>query len=78
VSGDMNIDEFFEAIEYEPKGFDSSYNTMNGWALERLEHIPEVGEAFTCGLLTVTVEEMDDQRVTQLLITKNELEETDE
>lgn len=78
VSGDMNIYEFFESIDYQPKGFDSDYNTMNGWALERLEHIPEVGENFTCGLLTVTVEEMDDQRVTQLLVTKTEPEETDE
>lgn len=78
VSGDMNIYEFFEAIEYQPKGFDSDYNTMNGWALERMEHIPEVGERFTCGLLTVTVEEMDDQRVTQLLVVKGEPEETDE
>ncbi|MEG0854486.1 MAG: hemolysin family protein [Angelakisella sp.] len=77
VSGDMNIYEFFEAIDYEPKGFDSSYNTMNGWALERLEHIPEAGEAFNCGLLTVTVEEMDDQRVTQLLVRKNEVKEQD-
>ncbi|MEG0754004.1 MAG: transporter associated domain-containing protein, partial [Angelakisella sp.] len=65
------------AIDYEPKGFDSSYNTMNGWALERLEHIPEAGEAFNCGLLTVTVEEMDDQRVTQLLVRKNEVKEQD-
>lgn len=78
VSGDMNIYEFFESIDYQPKGFDSDYNTMNGWALERLEHIPEVGENFTCGLLTVTVDEMDDQRVTQLLVTKTEPEETDE
>lgn len=78
VSGDMNIYEFFEAIDYAPKGFDSSYNTMNGWALEQLEHIPETGESFTFGLLRVVVEEMDDQRVTQLLVTKTSPEETEE
>lgn len=74
VNGDMNIEEFFEAIDYEPKGFESSYNTMNGWALDCLEHIPEVGEQFECGLLTVTVQEMDDQRVTQLLVEKTSSE----
>lgn len=78
VSGDMNIDEFFEAIDYEPKGFESGYNTMNGWALEMLEHIPEVGESFRCGLLTVTVKEMDDQRITKLLVEKGTAEEQEE
>ena len=34
------------------------------------EHIPEVEEAFTYGPLTVTVKEMDDQRVTKLLVEK--------
>ncbi len=71
VSGDMNIEEFFDAIEYAPKGFESDYNTMNGWALEQLEHIPEVGESFTYDMLTVTVEEMDDQRITKLKVKKN-------
>mgnify|MGYP002508296950 FL=1 len=50
----MNIEEFFEGIDYNPRGFESDFNTMNGWALEMLEHIPEVEEAFTYGPLTVT------------------------
>ncbi len=67
VSGDMNIEEFFDAIDYAPRGFESDFNTMNGWALEMLEHIPQAGEQFSYGRLTVTVKEMDDQRVTKLL-----------
>lgn len=67
VSGDMNIEEFFDAINYAPRGFESDFNTMNGWALEMLEHIPQAGEQFSYGHLTVTVKEMDDQRVTKLL-----------
>ena len=78
VSGDMNIEEFFDAIGYAPKGFESDYNTMNGWALEQLEHIPEVGESFTYDMLTVTVEEMDDQRVTKLKVKKNVAEPLEE
>ncbi len=71
VSGDMNIEEFFEQIDYAPRGFESDYNTMNGWALEQLEHIPEVGESFEFHMLTVTVKEMDDQRIVKLLVKKN-------
>lgn len=71
VSGDMNIEEFFDTIGYAPKDFESDYNTMNGWALEQLEHIPHVGESFEYHMLTVTVEEMDDQRITRLRVQKN-------
>ena len=77
VMGDMGIDEFFEEIEYEPKNFDSNYSTMNGWALECLEHIPDIGERFSCGLLDVTVKEMDDQRVTKLNVVKNIVNDED-
>ena len=68
VSGDMNIEEFFDEIDYTPKGFESDFNTMNGWALEMLEHIPKAGESFACQRLAVTVKEMDDQRVTKLTV----------
>ena len=68
VSGDMNIEEFFDEIDYTPKGFESDFNTMNGWALEMLEHIPEAGESFVYDCLAVTVKEMDDQRVTKLTV----------
>jgi len=68
VSGDMNIEEFFDSIDYAPRGFESDFNTMNGWALEMLEHIPQPGESFTYDRLTVTVKEMDDQRVTKLVV----------
>ena len=68
VSGDMNIEEFFDEIDYTPRGFESDFNTMNGWALEMLEHIPKAGESFACQRLAVTVKEMDDQRVTKLTV----------
>ncbi len=81
VSGDMGIEDFFDRISYAPRGFESDFNTMNGWALEMLEHIPESGESFTYDSLTVTVKEMDDQRVTKLLVQRKEpqpVEETEE
>ena len=68
VSGEMNIEEFFDRIDYTPRGFESDFNTMNGWALEMLEHIPQPGESVTYDRLTVTVREMDDQRVTKLVV----------
>ncbi len=81
VSGDMGIEDFFDRIDYAPRGFESDFNTMNGWALEMLEHIPEAGESFVYDCLAVTVKEMDDQRVTKLLVQRREPqpeEETEE
>ena len=46
VSGDMNIDDFFEEIDFEPKEFECEYSTMGGWAIEMLNADPHVGDSF--------------------------------
>lgn len=72
VSGDMNIDDFFSEIEYEPRDFECEYTTMGGWAIERLNADPHVGDSFTdedeTHTMVVVVSEMDDMRVTKLTI----------
>lgn len=84
VSGDMNIDDFFSEIEYEPHDFECEYTTMGGWAIERLEADPHVGDSFTDEderhTLYVVVSEMDDMRVTKLtiLVKAHEVEESDD
>ena len=47
VSGDMNIDDFFDQIEFEPEEFSCEYSTMGGWAIEMLDSNPHVGDTFT-------------------------------
>ena len=47
VSGDMNIDDFFDQIEFEPEEFSCEYSTMGGWAIEMLDSDPHVGDTFT-------------------------------
>ena len=84
VSGDMNIDDFFAEIEFEPREFECDYSTMGGWAIEMLDADPHVGDSFTFSdlpedeeddrddeaptTLTVVVSAMDDMRVTKLTI----------
>ena len=46
VLGDMNIDDFFDEIEFEPKNFACEYSTMGGWAIEMLDADPHVGDSF--------------------------------
>ncbi len=84
VSGDMNIDDFFSEIEYEPRDFECEYTTMGGWAIERLDADPHVGDSFTdedeTHTMVVVVSEMDDMRVTKLtiLVKPREDEESDD
>ena len=78
VSGDLSIYEFLEKIDYEPHNFDPDYNTINGWVMEKLEHIPEAGESFVDDIATVKVLEVEDQFVTKAEVTINKPEEEEE
>lgn len=68
VDGDTNVYDFFDELELDFPQFKSNSNSIGGWAMEMLEHIPERGESFTYESLTVTVEELDDQRITKLTV----------
>lgn len=77
LDGNMNIYDAFEAVEYEPKEFESEYTTLGGWITEMLDRFPEVGDTFTYDTLTVTVLAMDERRVDQVRIVVNQQEEAD-
>lgn len=90
VSGDMNIEDFFEEIEFEPKDFECEYSTMGGWAIEMLNADPHVGDNFTYSNydeesvddddyegyteLYVIVSGMDDMRITKLTVLVRKVE----
>lgn len=70
VSGDVNIEDFFEKIgfEYRESDFEDIAYTFAGWALEVFERIPDVGDHFEYHNLYVTVLEVEDQRIKKLEI----------
>ncbi len=70
VSGDMNVYEMFEEIDFEPKEFSNNYTTVGGWVLDVIEHIPELNESFEFENIRVTVWEVEDQRIKKLLVEK--------
>ena len=79
VIGDMNIDDFFEEIEFvKPEGFTCEYNSMGGWAIEMLDADPHVGDSFRYENIFVIVAQMDEERVTKLTVwveAKHDVEE---
>ena len=69
VIGDMNIDDFFEEIEFEvPETFSCEYSTMGGWAIQMLEADPHIGDSFRYENIFVIVANMDEERVTKLTV----------
>ena len=69
VIGDMNLDDFFEEIEFTvPEDFHCEYSTVGGWAIEMLEADPHVGDSFKYENVFVIVASMDEERVTKLTV----------
>lgn len=64
------------------KFFDISYDeensSVNGWVMEELGKIPEVGDKFSYENLDVTVIETDDRRVVEIEVIVNEIPEEEE
>ena len=81
VSGDMNIDDFFSEVEFEPKDFTCEYSTVGGWVIERLNADPHVGDCFEESderiCLGVVVSEMDEMRVTKVTVTVRPVSDSD-
>ena len=90
VNGDMNIDDFFAEIEFEPKDFECEYSTMGGWAIEMLNADPHLGDNFIYSdfdeeakddddyeghtELYVIVSGMDDMRIKKLTVLVRRIE----
>ncbi len=68
VNGTMDIDDLVDEIGYEGEEIDSMYNSVGGWATEVLGKIPAAGDNFVYDCLKVTIDEVEDNRVSQLTI----------
>ena len=78
VEGDMNIYDFFEAIDFNEGDFESEYTTVGGWAIEMLEGFPEENASFQYENLVVTIDSIEDHRITKLTVTVKPREEDEE
>ena len=70
--GDMRIYDLFDELEIDDDDFDDDNATVGGWAIEQLGGYPAKGESFDFKNLTVTVKQIQNLRVTRLLIKVNE------
>ena len=69
IDGSMNIDDFFEFIEFNDE-FETDYSTVSGLALEILDRFPRVGDTFNFANYSCYVLEADEFTVIKLEIKK--------
>lgn len=74
VDCSVNLDDFCEFFGIES---DSTTISLGGWVMEQLGKVPEVGDSFEFGCLSVTVNETDGQRVTFIDVEKKPEEAAD-
>ncbi len=76
---DMNIDDFFEEVDFtKPENFSCEYSTMGGWAVEMLDSDPHIGDSFRYKNLFVIVSQMKNECVTKLTILVEQQPEVEE
>ena len=73
--GSADVEELFEKFGMK---YESEQNTINGWAMEQLEKMPEIGDQFEDSGFHVTVKELDGRRIGRVLIHYTPPEETEE
>lgn len=67
VSGWMPVDEFSDKIGV-PVAKDASFETVAGYILSELNHLPHVGESFTRGKWRFEVLDLDGRRIDKVLV----------
>ena len=79
VACDMNIDDFFEEIDFvKPEDFSCEYSTMGGWAIEMLNSDPHIGDSFRYENLFVIVAQMNNECITKLTVLAEPKKEDEE
>lgn len=68
VMGDYSVTDLLEELDIDDREFESDYSTVGGWVLEKLEHLPEAGEQVTYKNMTVTVLQVEEQRILKVLV----------
>lgn len=78
VEGDMNVFDFFDALDIDTIDFKSEYTTVGGWAIEMLEGFPEEKASFDYKNITVTIESIEEHRITKLSAVVREAEDQED
>lgn len=68
IDGDMSMSDFLELIDRSEDSFETESTTVGGWTIEKFGRFPRCWDSFKFENLTVTVLEVEGQRVEKVLV----------
>ncbi len=66
ISGGLSISDLQEYLELDEDIIETECNSVGGWVMELMEHIPEKGEKVEWGIFAITVLDVEEQRIRRL------------
>ena len=78
MDGSMMLSDFLAHIEVEDEELEDHITTVGGWATEVMGDYPDEGQSFRYRDYVITVEEIDEFRVTKLRVLHDPQEETED
>lgn len=75
IDGDLTFDDFCSYFHIED---DADSVSLGGWIMERMEKVPAAGESFEYGGLSITVEEISNNRIQKVRVVQLEQPEPEE
>lgn len=78
VSCHANLIDMFEYFQIDFKNIELGSNTVNGWVIDQLMHIPKPGETFQYQNVKVLVTKSTHKAVTEIKVTRLDLPEAEE
>lgn len=78
ISGDMNIDDMLSLIDKDDKYIDSDSKSVGGWVIEQIGDIPEKSASFEYKELSISVSDVEDNRVNQIIMIYHPKKEDEE
>ncbi len=70
VSGHASVEKLFWVLGIDPNENATQAVTANGWIMNQLGKVPQIGDSFEYNGYSITVVEMDDKRIDKIQIVK--------
>lgn len=76
--GETALNDLIEQLELDESVISTDYTTVGGWVTDVMEHIPDAGESAEIGIFRLTALEVNENKVTKVLIEVAEHSEEEE
>ena len=64
----MNINDMLKQLDIDENLVHTKYNSVAGWMIELMEHLPEKGESVETGNFKLTASEVNEQTVEKVIL----------